>query len=198
MSFRFFLLIPLCLILSGCGSSYCDEISLEEVSADQDEKPSEIGDEATVSENEQGAAVFVYVCGNVNSPGVYELPAGSRIFEALALAGGLSDKADVRAVNQAETCYDGEMIYIPAKGEETEADEVSDGNDARDARDERININTADSDELQRLKGIGRSRAEDIISYREKNGSFSDIESIMKVPGIKQGTFDRIKDQIKV
>lgn len=195
MSFRFFLLIPLCLIFCGCGSSYCDEISLEKVSEDRAEESLDISAEGSISENEEGAAIFVYVCGSVNSPGVYELPAGSRIYEALTLADGLSYEADAKAVNQAETCYDGEMIYIPAKGEETEPGGES---ESCDVRDERININTADSNELQKLKGIGQSRAEDIISYREKNGYFSEIEGIMMVPGIKQGTFDRIKDQIKV
>ena len=194
MSFRFFLLIPLCLILSGCGSSYCDELSLEEVSEDGVSRSDEISAEEPVSSETEEGSIFVYVCGKVNSPGVYELAAGSRIYEVLSLAGGLSDEADASAVNQAESCHDGEMIYVPAVGETGEAGYM---NESSDPSDGLIDINTADSSELQKLTGIGEKRAEDIISFREKNGKFHDAESIMEVPGIKQGTFDRIKDQIK-
>ena len=203
MSFRFFFIIPLCLMLCGCSSSYSDELSLEESESTvsrTDESVTECvepdGKEAgQTDECEDAGNIYVYVCGRVASPGVYEVPEGSRVFEVLDLAGGVTGEADISAVNQAEECYDGEMIYIPAAGEDSD----DKGADTRKAdTDGRININTADSEELQRIKGIGASRAEDIISYREKNGKFTDTESIMKVPGIKQGTFDRIKDQIKV
>ncbi|MCR5237164.1 MAG: helix-hairpin-helix domain-containing protein [Lachnospiraceae bacterium] len=204
MSFRFFYFIPLCLILCGCGSSSADELSLEEAesicSEDPEslsEEPSDISSEVKPDGQTDSGNIYVYACGKVKTPGVYMVPAGSRIFEVLALAGGPLDEADISAVNQAEICYDGEMIYIPAEGELDDPPEgIADADEKAD--DGRININTADSTELQQLKGIGASRAEDIISYRENNGNFPDPESIMKVPGIKQGTFDKIKDRIKV
>ncbi len=192
MSFRLFLILPLCLILYGCGSSYSDELSLEDIGEESSASVNETETEEATAET--GGIIYVYACGKVNAPGVYTVPQGSRIFEVLSLAGGVTDEADISAINQAEPCYDGEKIYVPALGEE-------DGGDAPDAgmqQDDRININTADSSELQTLKGIGASRAEDIISFREKNGKFDSVESIMEVPGIKQGTFDRIKDRIKV
>ena len=139
--------------------------------------------------------IYVYACGEVVSPGVYEVKPDSRVFEILSLAGGVTDEADLSYINQAESCYDGEKIYVPAEGEYE--DPAYAGSGAGES-DDRININTADSSSLQGLQGIGASRAEDIIAYREKNGKFTTIESIMEVPGIKQGTFDRIKDHIKV
>ena len=195
MSFRLFLFLPLCLIFCGCGSSYCDEVSLEEVSEEVTDQTDEMAAQETEADTGEDGSIFVYVCGSVGSPGVYELPEGSRVFEALSLAGGTLEEADLSSINQAEACYDGEKIYVPAVGEAGDGGEAG---EALDVSDGRININTADSSELQKLKGIGESRAEDIISYREKNGKFLEIEGIMEVPGIKQGTFDKIKDQIKV
>ena len=208
MSFRFFCFIPLCLILCGCSSSYCDELSLEEVKASAD-VTDESTSESTASEDALNGQdieadevkgnpeeIYVYACGKVGSPGVYKVPEGSRVFEVLSLAGGPLEEADISAINQAETCYDGEMIYVPAVGESI--DPAGEMPGIAPSSDGRIDINTADSEKLQQLKGIGASRAEDIISYREKNGKFTDIESIMNVPGIKQGTFDKIKDDIKV
>ncbi len=208
MSIRLFLILPLCVVLCGCGSTVSDGLSLEE--AVEEATDPECGQKAcegaesgsmsgsrSLSDDridDNDVDIYVYVCGRVNAPGVYILPAGSRKYEAVLRAGGLAEDADASAVNQAEACCDGEMIYIPAKGENSEGEDIP----LSDAADDRININTADSSELQTLKGIGASRAEDIIDYREKNGKFEDAESIMKVPGIKQGTFDRIKDKIRV
>ena len=200
MSIRLFLILPLCVILCGCGSTISEGLSLEE--AVEEAADPECGQEACEASDslsddridDNDVDIYVYVCGRVNAPGVYILPAGSRKYEAVLRAGGLAEDADASAVNQAEACNDGEMIYIPAKGENSEGED----NPLSEAADDRININTADSSELQTLKGIGASRAEDIIDYREKNGKFEDAESIMKVPGIKQGTYDRIKDKIRV
>lgn len=200
MSIRLFLILPLCVILCGCGGTISEGLSLEE--AVEEATDPECGQEACEASDslsddrieDNDVDIYVYVCGRVNAPGVYILPAGSRKYEAVLRAGGLAEDADASAVNQAEACSDGEMIYIPAKGENSEGED----NPLSEAADDRININTADSSELQTLKGIGASRAEDIIDYREKNGKFEDAESIMKVPGIKQGTYDRIKDRIGV
>ena len=198
MKFRFFLVISLSLALCGCSRYYPDEISLE----DYEERgvTAEVsGDDVSETVTEQGkdkeAHIYVYVCGEVASPGVYELAAGSRVYEAIELAGGVTAEGDIAYINQAELCYDGEKLYVPKEGEYTAG---YDGADAAKTSDSRININTADSKELQEIKGIGEARASDIISYREKNGNFTRVEDIMGVPGIKQGTFDKIKDQIKV
>ncbi|MCI8691874.1 MAG: ComEA family DNA-binding protein [Lachnospiraceae bacterium] len=142
---------------------------------------------------EQKGFVRVYVCGAVANPGVVEIPAGSRAEDALRAAGGFGPEAARTAVNLADWVSDGQMLYFPTEeeavesksGEETEADGI-------------VNINTADAAQLCTLPGIGESRAADIIAYREANGEFQSCEEIMKVPGIKTGAYEKIKDKIKV
>ena len=196
MNLRFLVLIPLCLMLWGCSSSSSEEIELPDAEYSEAFSEVSVSAEEVVSEEKIPDVICVYVCGEVVSPGVYELPYGSRIYEALALAGGLTEEADGAAINQAESLSDGVKIYVPALGEE-----LTDTNrqaSAQTEQDDRININTADTAKLQEIKGIGASRAEDIINYRESNGRFNTIEDIMKVPGIKQGMFLKIRDQIRV
>ena len=162
------------------------------------EKLSEAGSDFLIGEEshaeaETGASpaeICVYVCGAVNAPGVYTLPAGSRVYEAVRMAGGLSDEADERAVNQAEILTDGRQVTIPTKAEVLKGEEG--------AADGPVNINTAGVSELMRLSGVGESRAKDIIAYRKEHGAFSVPEDIMKVPGIKEAVFEKIKDDITV
>lgn len=162
------------------------------------EKLSEAGSDFLIGEESHAAAVTdespaeicVYVCGAVNAPGVYTLPAGSRVYEAVRMAGGLSDEADERAVNQAEVLTDGRQVTIPTKAEVLKEEEGAAGGP--------VNINTAGVSELMRLSGVGESRAKDIIAYRKEHGAFSVPEDIMKVPGIKEAVFEKIKDDITV
>ena len=114
--------------------------------------------------------------------------------EAVAMAGGLLENAWSDAVNLAEVLTDGQKLHIPYIGE----DAVAEASGQTTATDATVNINTATVDMLMTLKGIGQTRAEDIIAYREKHGSFQNKEDIMNVDGIKQGTYDKIKDNISV
>lgn len=155
---------------------------------------------------------YVYVCGAVKEPGVYELEAGARIYEAVDAAGGLTEEADFSSVNQAEKVSDGQMVKILTKeeaealGETPDSVETPDSGNGETAvsgnaeteQDGRININLASAEELMTLPGIGRAKADSIISYRESSGGFSSIEEIMQVEGIKEGVFNRVKDSIKV
>ena len=138
----------------------------------------------------QETMIYVYVCGAVNDPGVVELPADSRVADALQAAGGFTAEARQDAINLAKPVQDGEMLRFPSLEEEYEEQQT--------ASDGRININTADVSQLITLNGIGEARAGDIISYREKNGNFGTIEDIKKVPGIKDSIFEKIADQITV
>ena len=128
--------------------------------------------------------VYVYVCGAVRTPGVVEVPEGSRAAEALELAGGMTTEADPFYVNLAEIVTDGQKLYFPTASEAAE--------------EGLVNINTASAEELCTLPGIGASRAADIVRYREKNGAFQTKEDIMKVSGIKQNAYDKLCDRITV
>lgn len=134
---------------------------------------------------------YVYVCGAVSNPGVYMLKEGARIFEVIKLAGGILEDADITSVNQAETITDGQMIYICTKEEAAFHTEIEETNG-------RIDLNKADKNMLMTLPGIGSSKADAIISYREKNGFFSDINELKNISGIKDGVFEQIKEFIKV
>lgn len=146
----------------------------------------------------------VYVCGAVMSPGVYNLPEGSRIYEAIEMAGGFTDEADSEYLNQAGNLQDGMKLYVPTK-EQVEKNEVptEQGNGdsllpKETADDGRVNINTATEGMLCTLPGIGTSKAKSIIAYREEHGAYEQIEDIMKVTGIKEGLFQKIRDRITV
>ena len=133
---------------------------------------------------------FEVVSGEVFAPGVYELPADARVCDALDAAGGLTDRAAPDAVNQAERVCDGDMVFIPAIGTEQVMGAV--------LTDGRININTASAAELTALPGIGESKAEMIVNYREKNGAFQCPEDILNVTGIGNSIFEQIREKIKV
>lgn len=170
----------------------------------------------------EAATLFVHICGEVMNPGVYELPEGSRVYEAVEEAGGFTQDAAADYVNLAYILEDGWKIEIPSR-ENWENPEIDGegkaagissgilpgdgqrgiGNKTADsggngAGDGLVDINTATKQELITLPGVGESRAESIISYREKNGGFSRIEDIMKVEGIKEGMFAKMKDKICV
>ena len=142
----------------------------------------------SASEQESSDTVYVYVCGEVISPGVYELTAGSRVKDAIVMAGGLSEEADFTAVNQAQKLKDQDQIVVPAKN-------VSPGTSAGSGL---ININTATKDQLMALPGIGEAKASAIISYRESHGGFKDVAELQKIEGIKSGVYNKIKDSVSV
>ena len=192
-------------ILLGTEESVTEEVSgeipvlkseSENVKQEESEEnaSSEIKDSEYPEADDTGKTVFVYVCGAVCQPGVYELSAQSRAYEAVAMAGCLLENARSDAVNLAEVLTDGQKLHIPYIGE----DAVAEASGQTTATDATVNINTATVDMLMTLKGIGQTRAEDIIAYREKHGSFQNKEDIMNVDGIKQGTYDKIKDNISV
>lgn len=147
--------------------------------------------------------VLVHICGEVQTPGVYELAADSRICDVLLLAGGFTADADTEAVNMAAGIEDGMQIVIPA---ETDRTPETMGNSsyrtgetaAGKTESLLININTADKEALMSLPGIGAGKAEAVIAYREASGVFKDIQDIMLVDGIKEGVYAKIKDKICV
>lgn len=183
------------------------EIVAETTSADSKTASAE----ETTEEKPETAetTVTVYVCGAVVNEGVYELPAGARLSDALRAAGGYDANALHGYVNLAKLVEDGERVYfpdyqefeelglVPVSGEsstgasnETAGDSISSGG--------KVNINTADAEQLKSLPGIGDTKAADIIAYREEHGSFGSIEDIQNVNGIGESTYNRISSYITV
>lgn len=139
----------------------------------------------------------IHILGEVNSPGLYTLDPGSRVADAVAVAGGTTDKAQIRSVNLAARVTDGQQIYISSVNEPLpDLTELKLTETSIDA--ERIDINLASEEQLMQLPGIGPTRAREIIQYRQENGPFDKIEDILNVPGIGQVTFENLKDRIKV
>lgn len=162
----------------GSGEQYIEELSSEKSLVDESY--------AVTS----SAILYVEVCGCVNIPGVYEVTEGTRVYQVIEMAGGLRGDADSKSINKAESVADGQQIYIPSKDEAIAP--------AEDTGTELVNINKASMDELMTLPGIGQSKAEAIISYRESGGRFETIEDIMNVSGIKDAAFNKIKELICV
>lgn len=217
--------------LTGCKSREAQFLieGLQEAKAEVDAESSEektSGQKSKVeadekksdSEEMQPEMIYVDVCGAVANPGVFQLAAGSRVFQAIEAAGGYLPEAALTCVNRAGVLTDGQQLYILTQEEmerqgldPAEMAGASDGQmngsagtgqntgiAAQAQQDNRININTADETQLTTLTGIGATRAQAIIAYREENGPFAAIEDIMNVQGIKEGTFAKIKDEIVV
>lgn len=148
-------------------------------------------DEESVGEDEK--LIYVYVCGYVENAGVYTFTEGSRRFQAIDAAGGVTEEGSAEFLELAGVLTDGERIYVPSV---TEAEEMQLAADEKNSG--LVNINKASKEQLMTLPGIGESRAEQIIQYRETNGPFGDIGDIMKISGIKEAAFTKIKEYICV
>ncbi|WP_165006128.1 MULTISPECIES: helix-hairpin-helix domain-containing protein [unclassified Enterococcus] len=160
----------------------------------------ELQENRTEQEATVPTALYADIKGSVQQPGVYPFSAQERVYELLERAGGLTEEADVTQINFAAKVSDQEIIYVPRIGEEipetliqstelTESDESSEG---------KININTADAPKLQQIPGIGEKKAQEIIRYREENGSFQKIEDLQKISGIGTKTVEKLRDFVTI
>lgn len=202
-------LLFLCIIIfsccAGCNKNEEDEfaaLTVQEgaaVSAEDEEAADSDSTDMSAAED-SGGTIFVHVCGAVSVPGVYELKVGARVYEAIAAAGGMLEDAAEAGINQAQVLADSDQIYVPTEQEAAEGSTavVTGAADAGGSGSGLVNINTADKEELKTLNGIGDTRADSIIAYREANGAFTKIEDLMLVDGIKEGTFEKLKDSITV
>ena len=192
----FLLAVFLLLSLMGKGSN----ISYE---TEKTQRGSEIATEESMVEIENdkiddpafSKIIFVDVIGCVVNPGVYQLEEGSRVFQALELAGGLTEEAEVKSINRAAVLSDEQVITVLSVEEYEEMQKNSGGLGFVDGK---VELNSADAKALESLSGIGPSMAEKILQYRQEHGRFHKIEDLMKVPGIGEKTFQQIKDKICV
>lgn len=195
----YIIITVLAFFITGCGS---EELiitnSKEEITA-EDSSVSE--DDIQYTDETENESVCVYVCGAVVNEGVYYLDASARKEEALFAAGGYAEGAASGYINLAEKVTDGERIYFPFENEITESDMISDNISSDkeiNSESSKVNINTAGKEELMTLPGIGESKAQLIIDYRNENNGFDSIEELMNIDGIKEGIFNKIKDYVTV
>ena len=184
--------------LGGCGQEEEKLVLTEEETEAEQEETAETSREEPTEEN---VKICVDLGGAVANPGVYFLEEGSRLYQAVEMAGGFTGEAAVSALNQAQVLTDGQQIRVPTQEEIELQPELAAGQEESGIGPEpdgRVNINTADAQELMTLSGIGEARAQAIIAYREEQGGFASPEQIMEVSGIGEGIYSRIEDQIAV
>ncbi len=195
-----------------------DEAAKETVPSAKTEKTMPEGgavSEADTSEQQTGHTteteteqICAQITGAVNNPGVYFLEENARLFDLVEAAGGLTADADPDAINQARVISDGEQVIVRTR-EQTALEQTggwdqssANPNETAEAHETsgngRIDLNTADVAALSELPGIGAAKAAAIVAYRSEHGRFSSAEEIMQVPGIKSGTYEKIKDRIAV
>ena len=159
----------------------------------------------SVSENEvkkeepvEQDLITVDVKGAVKAPGIYDLPVGSRVNDAVQKAGGLTEQADSKSLNLAQKVSDEALVYVPTKGEEAASQQTASGTASSTSKEKKINLNKASLEELKQVKGLGGKRAQDIIDHREANGKFKSVEELKKVSGIGAKTIEKLKDYVTV
>lgn len=177
-------------LTAGCSAKTEEKINFEEEKQEVPQKDSEADKDV----------LYVDVCGQVQHPGVYELPPESRVYQAIEAAGGMTTGAAASGLNQAQKLEDGQQVYVPS-GEELQQAAGDQGQPAgagMQTDDGKVSLNTGTKEELMTLTGIGEVRAEAILRYREDKGRFRSVEELMEIEGIKDGVFQKIKDQIKI
>ena len=159
----------------------------------------------SVSENEvkkeepvEQDLITVDVKGAVKAPGIYDLPVGSRVNDAVQKAGGLTEQADSKSLNLAQKVNDEALVYVPTKGEEAASQQTASGTASSTSKEKKINLNKASLEELKQVKGLGGKRAQDMIDHRETNGKFKSVDELKKVSGIGAKTIEKLKDYVTV
>ncbi len=159
-------------------------------------------DSVSEKEEKEGSVeqdlITVDVKGAVKAPGIYDLPVGSRVNDAVQKAGGLTEQADSKSLNLAQKVSDEALVYVPTKGEEAASQQAGSGAPSSTSKDKKVNLNKASLEELKQVKGLGGKRAQDIIDHREANGKFKSVDELKKVSGIGAKTIEKLKDYVTV
>ncbi len=186
-----------------------DEISLESLTVAGSDVESNTIENLTIEEEVEGEKIAIHIIGEVKKEGIVYLEKGSRIVDAIKEAGGATKEADLSQINLAYELQDGQKIYIPNKNEKISEyitrssgnNVIIEGNNSSvqtEGKENKVNINTANLNELDSLPGIGPSLAKRIIEYREENGNFKSIEELQNVKGIGDAKYSDIKDNVTV
>jgi len=197
-TYKIYIVIILSILLIICGITYKSTVYDTQVVLDEKESNIENKKEEPVEEEIVSQLITVYVCGSVKAPSNITLSKDSRIEDAIRLAGGATDKADLNAINMAQKLADADMIYVPEKGEEIKSEEKSTTGVVSPKTKGKININNATATDLDGLPGVGPSIANKIIEYRKSKGNFKSIEDLNNVSGIGDKKYDDIKGLITV
>lgn len=140
--------------------------------------------------------ITVDVKGAVKAPGIYDLPVGSRINDAVQKAGGLTDNADSKSINLAQKISDETLVYVPTREEVTSQETPSSSSNSKGNK--KVNLNKASLEELKQVKGLGAKRAQDIIDHRDSNGKFKTVDDLKKISGFGAKTIEKLKDYVSV
>ena len=185
------------LLLKPVAQTPAKESNLQsEVTAVSKDSTDEKDDKNQKEEVMDQDLITVDVKGAVKTPGIYDLPVGSRINDAVQKAGGLTDNADSKSINLAQKISDEALVYVPTKGEDTS--QATQSNASNSKENKKVNLNKASLEELKQVKGLGAKRAQDIIDHRDTNGKFKSVDELKKVSGIGAKTIEKLKEYVTV
>jgi len=185
-----FIVMLAILIVAGSFYSFWQKNTVAEVVSSDD-----VAAKNDFRQPEQSDEIFVYISGAVNKPGVFKASPNARVFDIVAMAGGLTDEADRAKTNLAQSIKDGMHIHVVDKLPVSNEHSATTGT-TKTKVGNKVNINHADKSELDTLPGVGPALAERIIEYRQTNGSFTSIDELKNVPGIGSSKFEKMKEKI--
>lgn len=177
------------------GKNSADTLVTTDWIKEENANPNEAKADEIQSNDTEDRSIIIDVKGAIKNPGVYEVQSGDRVIDIVEKAGGLLDNADRNNVNFAMKLVDEMVLYFPAIGEEISTVTESGVGQADDGK---VNLNKASQEDLLTLTGIGPSKAEAIIEYRDQNGPFKEVEELMEISGIGEKTFEKLKGEVTV
>lgn len=186
----FFLLKPVAQAPSKETNLQAEVTNVSKDSTDEKE------DKKQKEESDKQDLITVDVKGAVKAPGIYDLPVGSRINDAVQKAGGLTDNADSKSINLAQKISDETLVYVPTREEVTSQETPSSSSNSKGNK--KVNLNKASLEELKQVKGLGAKRAQDIIDHRDSNGKFKTVDDLKKISGFGAKTIEKLKDYVTV
>ncbi|WP_423342663.1 helix-hairpin-helix domain-containing protein [Melissococcus plutonius] len=202
ISVGFIIIIFIALISINYTMSKSEETVKQQPTFDISKEEKKVEIDKTEKATQQNESPYLDIKGAVKAPGMYKGKINMRVWDAIALAGGLTEEAEIKQVNFSQKIADQMVIYIPIKGEEIQEISYSTPEKTnqlnKKLENEKVNLNQADEQQLQQLNGIGLKKAQEIIRYREEEGEFKTIEDLENVSGIGAKTVESLKDAITV